>query len=133
MGKKNDMVVGAAGFEPATSRTRTQWSKTPTADLTDPCFREPCGQLRVGNRVDCGCVINPSLVLFLTRFLVPSNECYQKCIHYTNLLSVSENKPPKILAAVNQEVGGLPTAIIRKKKTAILAEAFGIQLVRRAG
>jgi len=40
------LTVGAAGFEPATSRTRTQWSKTPTADLTDPCFREgPHGSL----------------------------------------------------------------------------------------
>ena len=42
----------AEGLKPLTSRTRTQWSKTPTADLTDPCFREPCGQYKVGNRVD---------------------------------------------------------------------------------
>ncbi len=31
-----------------------QWSETTTAVLTDPCFREPCGQLKVGNRVDYG-------------------------------------------------------------------------------
>jgi hypothetical protein len=39
----------------------TQWSKTPTADLTDPCFREPCGHPKVGIRVDYGWVLNPSL------------------------------------------------------------------------
>jgi len=33
-------------------RMWTQWSKTPTADLADPWFRESCGQLKVGSRVD---------------------------------------------------------------------------------
>jgi len=71
------LTVGAAGFEPATSRTRTQWSKTPTADLTDPCFREPCGQYKVGNRVDYGCVFKTLSGIVFTRILVPSNASYQ--------------------------------------------------------
>jgi hypothetical protein len=35
--------------------------------------REPCGQLKVGNRVDYGWALNPTLVQFFTRFFVPSN------------------------------------------------------------
>ena len=62
---------------PRTSRMWTQWSKTPTADLTDPCFREPCGQPKMGNRVDYGWVKCPFLVQFFTRFLVPSTGYYQ--------------------------------------------------------
>jgi len=46
----------------------TQWSQTPTVDLTDACFHEPCGQLEVGNRVDYGWVLYPSLVLFSPDF-----------------------------------------------------------------
>ena len=46
----------------------TQWSKTPTADLTDPWFREPCGHIKVGSRVDYGWVLNPSLDHFMPGF-----------------------------------------------------------------
>jgi len=39
--------------------------QNPTADLTDPRYREPCGQLGACNRVDHGGVFRPSLVRFL--------------------------------------------------------------------
>ena len=100
--------------------------KIDTIDLPDIWNRAPCGQLKGGNRVDYGWVFNPLSGSALGRNLVPVNGCYQNCDHYTNLILVSEYIPPKILAAMNQEVGGLPTAIIIKKKTAILAEVFGI-------
>jgi hypothetical protein len=49
--------VGANRLEPLSLRQQaphrmwTQWSITPTAVFTDPCFREPCGQLKWGSRV----------------------------------------------------------------------------------
>jgi hypothetical protein len=42
-------------------------------NLTHPWFREPCGQIKVGSLEDYGSVLNPSLVLYLRRYLVPSN------------------------------------------------------------
>ena len=40
----------SATSKPQTSRMWTQWSNTPTADLTDPRYREPCGQPKLGSR-----------------------------------------------------------------------------------
>lgn len=55
----------------ALTRTRTQWSKILTADLTDPGSREPCGQFMIDNRMGHGCVLNPSLVLLFNQNLSP--------------------------------------------------------------
>ncbi len=47
-------VVGAGGFEPPTSRTRTVAPLTLTAVHTDSPFSEPCGQFNESSRVDYG-------------------------------------------------------------------------------
>ena len=63
------------------------WSRVSMAviiDLTDLRFCQPCGQLKVGSRVDYGWVLNPSLVLFFTRFLVPGNGYYRNFNSYTS-------------------------------------------------
>jgi hypothetical protein len=43
-----------------------------TIDLTDPKYRELCGQLIDGSRLDYGCFLNPSLVLLFNQNLSPN-------------------------------------------------------------